>query len=180
MNPGNHLTLPENGRDHLQGPEEASIVLLEYGDYECPACGSAYPILKAIEERLGERLCFAFRNFPLTNIHPHAERAAEAAEAAGARGNFWEMHDILFENQGALEDGNLADYAETVGLDEVGLIRDVVAGVYRERVREDFKRGIKGGVNGTPVFFIDGERYDGPLDFDALMAALVRPAPGGS
>src|SRR5262245_15429549 len=96
--------LPMPGRDHIQGSIKAPIILLEYGDYECPYCGDAHPVVKALQERLGDRLCFAFRNFPLVNAHPHAEHAAEAAEAAGAQDHFWEMHDLLFENQEALED----------------------------------------------------------------------------
>src|SRR5437016_12264226 len=111
------LILPVGSRDHIRGPLTASITLTEYGDYECPYCGEAYPIVKAIQERLGDSLCFAFRNFPLVNAHPHAEHAAEAAEAAAAQGKFWEMHDLLFENQDALEDENLARYAIALGLD---------------------------------------------------------------
>ena len=115
--PKSKLTLLIGGRDHVQGPIDAPIALLEYGDYECPYCGDAYPVVKAIQERLGDRLCFAFRNFPLVNAHPHAEHAAEAAEAAGTQGKFWEMHDRLFENQTALDDENLAQYAADLGLD---------------------------------------------------------------
>src|SRR2546422_8991109 len=104
-------TLPKAGRDHIQGPSDTPSALVEYGDYECPYCGEAYPIIKAIQERLGDRLCFAFRNFPLVNSHPHAQHAAEAAEAAGVQGKFWEMHDLLFENQNALDDEDFARYA---------------------------------------------------------------------
>ena len=104
----NKLTIPVGSRDHIQGLIDAPISLLEYGDYECPACGQAYRVVKAVQQSLGNNLCFAFRNFPLTTIHPHAEHAAEAAEAAAAQGNFWEMHDLLFENQNALEDEDLA------------------------------------------------------------------------
>ena len=136
---GLKLTLPDYERDHIQGSSDAPIALLEYGDYECPACGQAHPIVKAIQEQLGDDLCFAFRNFPLTNVHPHAEHAAEAAEAAGAQGSFWEMHDLLFENQDALEDEALAEYAASLGLDEMRLIREVLAGAYAGRVREDRK-----------------------------------------
>src|SRR5262245_10043368 len=93
--PKSKFTLPIPGRDHIQGPIGASIKLLEYGDYECPHCGAAYPIIKEVQEQLGDRLCFAFRNFPLVNSHPHAQHAAEAAEAAGAQDHFWEMHDLL-------------------------------------------------------------------------------------
>ena len=111
--PPNSLTLPVAKRDHIQGLLDAPIVLLEYGDYECPYCGAAYPIIKSSLERLGEKLCFAFRNFPLVNSHPHAQHAAEAAEAAGAQGKFWEMHDMLFEHQEALDDEDIARYAKT-------------------------------------------------------------------
>ena len=103
-------TLPTPGRDHIQGPIDAPIKLVEYGDYECPYCGEAYPVVKAIQEILANRLCFAFRNFPLAEAHPHAEHAAEAAEAADEQGRFWEMHDLLYEHQGEFEDEDLAQY----------------------------------------------------------------------
>src|SRR5437867_11304999 len=157
--PAGKLTLPIADRDHIQGPADAPIALIEYGDYECPYCGEAYPIVQAVQRRLGDRLCFAFRNFPLVNSHPHAEHAAEAAEAAGAQGKFWEMHDILFENQNALEDEDLPRYAAALGLDVPRFMTDVLAGKYAWRVRADFKSGVRGGVNGTPTFFINGERY---------------------
>src|SRR5438105_1359491 len=132
------LVLPVANRDHTQGPIKAPFALVEYGDYECPYCGEAYPIVKAIQERLGESLCFAFRNFPLVNAHPHAEHAAEAAEGAGAQGKFWEMHDLLFSNQNALDDEDLAQYATVLDLDGPRLIDEVLAGAYSARVREDF------------------------------------------
>jgi protein-disulfide isomerase len=164
--------LPRAKHDHIQGPIDAPIALVEYGDYECPFCGEAYPAIKAIQERLGDRLCFAFRNFPLTNMHPHAEHAAEAAEAAGAQGKFWEMHDLLYENQAALDDEDLAEYAASLGLDARRLMADVLADAQIARVREDFRSGVRGGVNGTPTFFINGVRYDGAKGFDDLLAAL--------
>lgn len=173
--PTSKLTLPLAQRDHLQGPIDAPVALVEYGDYECPFCGEAYPIVKAVQERLGDRLCFAFRNFPLINSHPHAQHAAEAAEAAGAQGKFWEMHDLLFENQEALEDEDLAQYATALGLDARRLIAEIQAGTHLARVREDFRSGARGGVNGTPTLFIDGRRYDGAPDVDALLAALTKP-----
>jgi protein-disulfide isomerase len=166
------LLLPVAGRDHIQGPIDAPIALVEYGDYECPYCGEAFPIVKAVQERLGDRLCFAFRNFPLVNSHPHAQHAAEAAEAAGAQNRFWEMHEMLYENQDALDDEDLAGYAADLGLDARRLIAEVETGIYTPRVREDFKTGARGGVNGTPTFFINGVRYDGALDVDTLLAAL--------
>src|SRR5438046_4267374 len=150
------LMSPIPGRDHIQGPIDAPIALLEYGDYECPYCGDAYPVVKAIQERLGDRLCFAFRNFPLVNAHPHAEHAAEAAEAAGVQGKFWEMHDTLYENQTALDDEDLAQYAADLRLDARRLINEIVADAHVARVREDFRSGARGGVNGTPTFFING------------------------
>lgn len=169
--PESALPMPE--RDHIQGPVDAPIKLLEYGDYECPYCGEAYSVVKAIQKQLGNRLCFAFRNFPLVNSHPHAERAAEAAEAAGAQGRFWEMHDMLYENQEALEDQDLATYASNLGLDAKRLMKDLEAGTYTARVRQDFRSGARLDVNGTPSFFINGMRYDGSNDFDDLLAALT-------
>src|SRR5262245_47235338 len=126
--------LPMADRDHIQGRIDAPIRLLEYGDYECPYCGAAYPVVKEIQKRLGNRLCFAFRNFPLVNSHPHAEHTAEAAEAAGAQGRFWQMHDLLFENQQALEDAELREYASMLGLDADRLIRDVLSGANARRL----------------------------------------------
>ncbi len=173
--PKSKLTLPVIDRDHTLGPADAPISLLEYGDYECPYCGRAHLILKAIQKRLGNRLCFAFRNFPLTNMHPNAAHAAEAAEAAGAQGRFWEMHDVLYENQDALADENLAEYAAALGLDAQRLINEIRAGAHAERVREDFRSGARGGVNGTPTFFINGVRYEGALEAGDLLAALLEP-----
>jgi protein-disulfide isomerase len=167
------VSKPVEGRDHIQGNTKAAITLLEYGDYECPYCGEAYPIVKEIQERLGEKLCFAFRNFPLANSHPHAVHAAEAAEAAAAQGEFWEMHDLLFENQDALEDEHLAEYATALNLDAKRLVREVQSGTHEERVKEDFKSGTRAGVNGTPSFFINGERYDGPRDLESFLEALT-------
>jgi protein-disulfide isomerase len=135
--------------DHIQGSIKASIALVEHGDYECPFCGEAYPIVKAVQERLGERLCFAFRNFPLANMHPHAEHAAEAAEAADAQGRFWEMHDALFENQEALDEADIQQYASALGLDPKRLIDEVRAGAHASRIREDFSGVARNGVNGT-------------------------------
>jgi protein-disulfide isomerase len=166
-------TLPAAGRDHIQGPIEAPFALVEYGDYQCPYCGDAYPMVKAIQERLGDKLCFAFRNFPLATMHPHAEHAAEAAEAAAEQGKFWEMHDILFENQSALEDDDLAQYAESLGLDSERLMGEVRSGAYALRVKEDFRGGARNGVNGTPTFFVNGVRYDGAPGVAELFAALT-------
>ena len=169
-----HLSpLPLRGRDHIQGPIDAPIMLVEYGDYECPYCGEAYPLVKEIQKRLGNRLCFAFRNFPLSNSHPHAQRAAEAAEAAGAQGRFWEMHDLLYENQEALEDQDLAHYAAALRLDVKRVMSEVLSGAHAARVQEDFRSGARNGVNGTPSFFIDGVLYEGMIEVEDLLAALT-------
>ena len=168
--------LPMLERDHIQGPIDAPIMLLEYGDYECSYCGEAYPVVKEVQKRLGKRLCFAFRNFPLTNAHPHAEHAAEAAEAAAAQGRFWEMHDLLYENQSALEDQDLARYASALGLDAQRLLTEVLSGAHSDRLREDFRSGARNGVNGIPSFFINGVRYDGMTGVNELLEALTGEA----
>jgi protein-disulfide isomerase len=170
------LTLrPMPGRDHIQGPTSAPLALLEYGDFQCPYCGAAYPVVKEVQERLGERLCFAFRNFPLVNSHPNAEHAAEAAEAAGAQSAYWKMHDLLFENQRALEDEDLARYAAALDLDVRRFTSEVLEGAYVARIQEDFRSGARGGVNGTPTFFVNGVRFDGAPDVDSLVEALNTP-----
>ena len=169
---GAHLTQPVTARDHRQGPDSARVTLVEYGDYECPYCGAAYPIVKDIQQRLGDRLRFVFRNFPLNNAHPHAEHAAEAAEAAGAQGKFWEMHDALYEHQRALGDEQLEEYAGVVGLDVGRFDREMEAQAHLERVREDFMSGVRSGVNGTPTFFINGRRHDDSYDLETLLAAI--------
>jgi formate-nitrite transporter family protein len=171
------LTEPQLKRDHIRGSADAPIKMLEYGDYECPYCGQAHPVVLAVEDELGDRLCFAFRNFPLANMHPHARQAAEAAEAAGAQGKFWEMHDMLFENQHALEAEDLAGYATALGLDARRFAGDLESRVHAQRVREDFYAGVRAGVNGTPTFFINGERFDGVPDVDSLLAVLTQPVP---
>lgn len=166
------LAMPVTERDHIRGSLDAPVTLVEYGDYECPHCGQAYYVLKAIEEREGHSLCIAFRNFPLTTVHPHAQMAAEAAEAAGGQGKFWPMHDMLFENQQALEEQYLQAYAEMLGLNIPRFIRALIEHPYTPRVREDVLSGARSGVNGTPAFFINNLRYDGPYDFRSLALAI--------
>jgi protein-disulfide isomerase len=170
------LKLPDPERDHLQGSIDAPVALLEYGDYECPFCGEAQTIVREIQRRLGDELCFAFRHFPLTNVHPHAEHAAEAAEAAGEQGAFLPMHEMLFANQDALGDESLAEYAIALGLDEARFIQELTSGAHAERIREDFRSGVRAGVNGTPCFFINGKRYDGSRGLEPLFAAVSQPA----
>jgi protein-disulfide isomerase len=166
------LTVPVGQQDHSQGPETAPVTVVEYGDYECPYCGEAYPIVKEIQRRLGERLRFVFRNFPLTQSHPHAEHAAEAAEAAAAQGKFWQMHDTLFEHQRALDDAHLVHYAVALDLDTDTFKREMTEHVHTKRVREDFLGGVRSGVNGTPTFFINGVRHDDSYELETLLAAI--------
>src|SRR5262245_12823715 len=168
------LILPVSDRDHVQGPPDAPAALVEYGDYECPYCGQAYPIVKEVQQRLGRRLRFAFRNFPLSEMHPHAQHAAEAAEAAGAQGKFWRMHDLLYEHQRALDDKSLLDYSRRLGLDSARFTSELADHTYMAHVREDFMGGIRSGVNGTPTFFVNGVRHDGPWDADSLTNALMQ------
>jgi protein-disulfide isomerase len=170
------LTPPVSERDHTAGPADAPVTLVEYGDYECPYCGMAYPIVKAAQRRLGAELRFAFRNFPLKEIHPHAEHAAEAAESAAAQGKFWEMHDAIFEHQHALEDADLVAYAAARGLEAERIGGDIANGTYAKRVREDFRSGVRSGVNGTPTFFINGERYEGPWADEARFIRALQDA----
>lgn len=167
------LTLPvSEDRDHLQGSADASVTLVEYGDYECPYCGEAFPIVKAIQGSIGDELRFVFRNFPISTSHPHAEQAAEAAEAAAAQGRFWEMHDHLYENQHNLGDSDLHSYALAIGLDVDVFDKELAEHVHADRAHEDFMSGVRSGVNGTPTFFINGLRHDDSFDFATLLSAV--------
>jgi protein-disulfide isomerase len=175
------LVPPVSDRDHATGDPHAPVTLVEYGDYECPHCGHAHPIVKSIQRRLGKKLRFVFRNFPLAEAHPHSRHAAEAAEAAADQGKFWEMHDALFENQDRLEDAELVALARSLRLDADRVASALADGTYTARVREDFRAGIRSGVNGTPTFFVNGERYDGPwADEDGFVRALEREAKSAS
>src|SRR3954462_13171041 len=160
------LTIPVTEKDHTQGPPGAPVTLLEYGDYECPYCGSAYPIVKRLQEEMGDKLRFVFRNFPLNTIHEHAGVAAQAAEAAGSQGKFWEMHDLLYQHQDDLLGDDLVRYALSLGLEIYRFEADLGGEVFAKRVREDFRTGVRSGVNGTPTFFINEIRYNGPLEYD--------------
>jgi protein-disulfide isomerase len=180
---GGRLTPPVGANDHMAGSADAPVTLVEYGDYECPYCGMAYPIVKAAQRKLTSQLRFVFRNFPLAESHPHARRAAQAAEAAAAQGKFWLMHDMLFEHQDALEDADLVRYADAIRLDVARFERELEAGLYAKRVRDDFRSGARSGANGTPTFFVNGDRWDGAwadeeLFIDALRDA-ARSAGGG-
>ena len=160
-------------RDHIQGPSTAPIELVEYGDFECPHCGRAFTIIQQLRDELGDRLRFAFRHFPLAKMHPHARSAAESAEAAGAQGKFWEMHDILFRHGQALEMGNVTRYAEEVGVPDIARFKaEVSAEIYAARIQEDLASGVRSGVNGTPTFFLNGKRHNGGYDYDSMRSAI--------
>jgi len=167
------LAVPVGKRDHIQGSSSAVVTLVEYGDYQCPFCGDAYPIIKELQEDFGNQLRFVFRNFPLARIHAYAERAAEAAEAADAQGKFWEMHDYLFEHQNALDAENLVRAAARLGLDKVKFDREVAEHVYKKRIQEDIQGGNDSGVGGTPTTFINGVRNDDDDDFETLKAKIL-------
>lgn len=172
------LVAPVNDQDHVQGPASAPVTLVEYGYYQCPYCGQAYPILKELLARIGNRVRFVFRNFPLQEIHPYAAMAAEAAEAAGVQGKFWEMHDRLYEHQRALSPEDLVGHAGAIGLDVKRFVRDLEDGTQAKRVQDDFLSGVRSGVNGTPTFFINGLRYDGSWDLESLLGAIEEAPPG--
>ena len=167
-----HLMPPVRPEDHVQGRADAAVTLVEYGDFECPSCGMAHPIVSAVQRRMGDALRFVFRHFPLSQIHPHAEHAAEVAEAAGERGRFWPMHDMLYENQQALDDPHLLAYAAELGLDPASIEPALRSHAFAPRVQADFLSGVRSGVNGTPTFFINGVRHDGAWDENNLLAAL--------
>lgn len=166
------LKVPVTSEDHAQGLESAQVTLVEYGDYECPHCGRTYPIVKRVQKYFGKRLRFAFRNFPLSEMHRNAEGAAEAAESAGAQGKFWEMLDLLVENQGRLSTPLYLELAQKLGLSTAALQKVLEDGTYETRIRADFNGEVRSGVNGTPTFFINGHRYDGPFDFEGLVLTI--------
>jgi len=169
------LTPPLGERDHRQGPIDAPVTFVEFGDYQCPHCRQAQSVVRDLRERLGDRVCYVFRHFPISTSHPNAQHAAEAAEAAAAQGKFWEMHDHLYEHQDTLDDQHLVQYAAEVGLDTERFERELSEHVYEDRVREDFVSGVRSGVNGTPSFYINGVRYDGPWDVESLLAEMEKP-----
>jgi protein-disulfide isomerase len=161
-----------DANDWAKGPADASITLLEYGDFECPFCGNAFWELRRLESAVGDRVRFVFRHFPLTQVHPHALLAAEVAEAAGAQGYFWEMYDMLFQNQQNLGAPALLAYAADLGLDMGRVTRDLQEHRYLQKIRRDFIEGVRSGVNGTPSLFINGERHNGAYSAESLLAAI--------
>ena len=163
----NRLSVSISPGDHVQGGPEAPCSLVEYGDYECPSCAQIHSVIKKIQRRFGKRLSLVFRNFPLSEMHPWAEAAAEAAEFASMHGKFWEMHDLVFVNQARLSPSLLINLADQLGLVRSDLHSALEKGTYRARVHADFEAGVRSGVNGTPTLFIDDQRYDGSFDLES-------------
>jgi protein-disulfide isomerase len=175
------LQAPITQIDHIRGPANAPITMVEYGDYECPHCARAHPIVNQVQMHFPDRIRFVFRHFPLTEMHPHAEVAAESAEFAGAAGMFWDMHDTLFENQSRLSLTTIFVICDELGLPEAALRSALETGQYRNKVRSDFMGGIRSGVNGTPSFFINGVRHDGAYDYTSLVSGIqMRLADAGT
>ncbi|HEY3193225.1 MAG TPA: DsbA family protein [Solirubrobacterales bacterium] len=170
------LTPPLSAEDHVDGPDRAELELVMYGDFQCPYCTAAYPILRRIRDQLGTRLLFAFRHFPLRDIHPDAERAAEAAEAAAAQGAFWEMHDRMYESRGALSREDLIASAAELGLDADRVAAELDSGAHLPRVQRDVDSGLASGVTGTPGFFVGGRLHVGSFDAATLISALEASA----
>jgi protein-disulfide isomerase len=169
------LMLPVTpARDHIRGRGDAPVTLVEYGDFECSFCAVAHGVVDQVRSNLRDNVCFVFRHFPLTSIHPHAELSAEAAEAAAAQGNFWDMHDLLFRNQHCLDTVCLAAYARQLQFDLTDFSTDLGKHRHLPRVREDLTSGARSGVNGTPSFFINNVRHEGSWELGPLLGALQR------
>jgi protein-disulfide isomerase len=169
-----HLKVPITTEDHIKGNERALITLVEYGDFQCPSCGRAYLIVKRIQNQFGDQLRFVFRNFPLTKMHPLAEMSAETAEFASDHGKFWEMHDLLYENQESFSPSFFLELVEALRLPVEELQEALQNKSYETKVKNDFIGGVRSGVNGTPTFFIDNERYNGSFeDLETVIQALI-------
>jgi len=166
------LAIVVTKHDHLQGDPHAACSLVEYGDYECPSCGEVQPIIKGLQAHFGNQMSFVFRNFPLREIHPWAESAALAAEFAGSRGKFWEMHDLILANQENLSESVLNALLVKLGMTDASLQIARSSEAAKKRIDDDFAGGIRSGVNGTPTFFLNETRYNGPKDYDSLVAVM--------
>ena len=166
------LRIPVSDYDHSQGDKSAPLVLVEYGDYECPHCGAAYPVIKKLQQHFADKLLFVFRNFPLAESHPHAIAAAYVAEASALQSKFWPVHDLIFEHQQNLSTQLLLSLAERAGVDIKQLSQDISSPAVTGRVEKDLEGGARSGVNGTPGFFINGHKYDGHHEYDIMRKAL--------
>jgi protein-disulfide isomerase len=167
------LSIPVGPEDHSRGPLDAKLTIVEYGDYQCPYCGQAYPIVEKLLSEFADSMRLVFRNLPLAEVHPHAEAAAEVAEAVGLQGKFWEMHDTLFEHQRDLSDAALLRYIAAVGADVAEATKEIADGGPRQRVEADFESAIRSGANGTPTFFVNGVRYDGSWMYEPFAEYLT-------
>ena len=167
-----HLLLPIQPDDHVQGPEGARLTLVEYGDYQCPPCGTLFVTMLELHEKLTQDVRIVYRHYPLSGSHPLAQLAAEAAEAASAQGKFWEMHELLFRHQEGLVEKSLEEYAEKLALDMNRFRKDLKDRAFESRVREDFKRGVANGVYGTPGLFVNGVRHNGDMSADSIMGRI--------
>jgi protein-disulfide isomerase len=166
------LVVPISDKDHLDGPRSAAVVLVEYGDYECPDCLNAWPVVQELRREFGDRLAFVFRHFPQSSIHPHASAAAQAAEAAGAQGRYWPMHDLLFSRQKDLATLDLTHLALQLGLEVYRFQSALDAEAYLRKIEQDSTGGQRSGVKGTPTFFVNGCRYRGSAEFEAMAGAI--------
>ncbi|WP_414551454.1 DsbA family protein [Anabaena sp. CCY 0017] len=174
-NDHNRLSVPISDCDHrhTQGAIDAPIVLVKYGNYQCPHSGEAHRIIPKIQQQLGNKIYFVYRHFPQTQIYPQSQKAAEAAEIAGAQGKFWQMHDTLFKCQNELNNGYLVEYAQQLGLNIPQFLRDMTNHAYADRVNQDWQSGVRNGVTDTPAFFINGDRYENACDFQNLLQTLL-------
>ena len=168
------LSEPVGPRDHSLGSPDAPITIVEYGDYECPDCFNFVPIIRQVRQKLGERLLFVFRHFPRSNIHPNASMAAEVAEAAGDQGKFWEMHEALFKHQKELAELDLTHLALSVGLEIYRFESSRSSNLHRRRIQDDYQSGVRSGVTKTPTLFINGLRYDGAIEAQAIVTWALR------
>lgn len=166
------LKVPVNPRDHRRGPPNATVTLVEYGDYQCPFCAAAHPVVRSLENQFGGTLAVVFRHFPLVEIHPIAVAAAEAAEYAADHGLFWEMHDTIFANNHRLSIQLLFAIAGTLQLSQNGLRDSIARSLHAEKIQADFIGGVRSGVNGTPTFFVNGLRHEGAFTVPELAASI--------
>lgn len=166
------LSKPVDASDHILGAENAPVTLIEYGDFQCPHCGAAYPVVQEVVRQMEDQIRFVYRHFPISEQHEYAQIAAEAAESAAQQGKFWQMHNQIFSNQELLNVEHLYEFAKAIGLDPVRFDQDLQQHTYREKVRADFMSGVRSGVSGTPSFFINEQPYEGPTHPEMLIKAL--------
>jgi protein-disulfide isomerase len=170
------LAEPINEKDHVLGPSDACVTVVEYGDYECPSCLNTQPIVAELRKRHGDKFRFVFRHFPQSSVHPHASAAASAAEAAAEQNKFWEMHETLFKHQKEFGDIDLSHLALRLGLEIYKFESSLGQDLHRRRIAADPAGGVRSGVRGTPTFFINGVKYDGKIDVDSLAEAIASAA----